>query len=146
LTERAAGVGERLAIARGFLNLLHKVCSLFPGRLDSQFFQNGGAAMYVVCVTVWVKEGDEDEFVLATLYNARCTRQEPGNRRFDVLRHEEEPGRFLLYEVYDSPDDFQAHQQTTHYLKWRDTVADWMAQKRQGIKHVSLFPEDENDW
>jgi autoinducer 2-degrading protein len=95
--------------------------------------------MYVVSVTIWVKPGTELQFVEATVENARHTRQEPGNVRFDVLRAEEDPCRFLLYEAYKSKDDFAAHQQTAHYLKWKSTVADWMAQPRQGVRHLSVF-------
>ena len=98
--------------------------------------------MYVVCVTVLVKPEFTEDFVEATLKNASGTRQEPGNTRFDVLRAEDDPNRFFLYEAYLTPEDFAAHQQTEHYLEWRETVADWMAQKRVGVKHTSIFPED----
>ena len=101
--------------------------------------------MYVVCVTVFVKPDAEQSFVDATLDNARETRQEPGNVRFDVLRSEANPSQFFLYEVYKNADSFRSHQRTEHYLKWRETVADWMAQPRQGVRHFSLFPEDP-DW
>lgn len=99
--------------------------------------------MYVACVTIWVKPGGEDKFVEATRANHEHTRREPGNLRFDVLRHEDEPGRFFLYEVYRTRDDFAAHQRTAHYLAWKETVADLMAQPRQGVRHWSLFPADE---
>jgi len=95
--------------------------------------------MYVVAVTVHVKEGFVDEFIQATLDNARSTREEPANLRFDVLRAEEDPARFLLYEAYESKEGFTTHQQTEHYLRWKQTVADWMARPRQGVKHTSLF-------
>ena len=36
-------------------------------------------------------------------------------------------------------DAFKAHQQTPHYLRWKDTVTDAMSQPRQGVKHHSLF-------
>lgn len=98
--------------------------------------------MYVVCVTVFVKEGRADAFVEATLANARGTRGEPGNRRFDVLRCNDDPNRFFLYEVYDGEEDFRSHQQTAHYRHWKETVADWMAHPREGVKHTSLFPDD----
>jgi len=100
--------------------------------------------MFVVCVTAHVKPGREQEFIEATLENALNTRREPGNVRFDVLRAVEPPTQFFLYEVYRSPDDFKAHQQTEHYLRWKAAVADWMAQPRQGVKHDSLFPADAN--
>ena len=99
--------------------------------------------MYVVAVTVHVKPECVSSFVEATLENARNTRQEPGNVRFDVLQAEGESTRFLLYEVYLSKDDFAAHQQTEHYLRWKQSVAEWMAQPRQGIKHTSVFFGDE---
>ena len=102
--------------------------------------------MYVVCVTVWVTPDRVEGFIEATLENARHTRNEPDNLRFDVSQCADEPTRFFLYEVYRDEAAFRAHQQTAHYLKWRETVADWMAQKRQGIKHRSLWPEDDAAW
>ena len=95
--------------------------------------------MYVVSVTVHVKPEHIEPFIQATLDNARHTRHEPGNVRFDVLRAEQEPVCFLLYEAYQTKDDFGKHQQTEHYLRWKQTVTDWMAQPRQGVKHQSLF-------
>jgi len=99
--------------------------------------------MYVVAVTVFVKPANVNDFVAVTLENARNTRREAGNLRFEVLRAEEDPNRFLLYEAYRQKDDFTAHQQTPHYLKWKQTVADWMAQPRQGVKHASIFFGDD---
>lgn len=101
--------------------------------------------MYVVCVRVHVKPERVEDFEAAILENARATRREPGNRRFDVLREEADPTRFFLYEVYCGAEDFAAHQKTPHYLAFRDRVADWMAEPRVGVKHTSLFPED-SDW
>jgi autoinducer 2-degrading protein len=98
--------------------------------------------MYVVSVTVQVKPEHVAAFLEASLENARQTRREPGNVRFDVSRAEEDVGRFLLYEVYRTKNDFASHQQTAHYLKWREAVAPWMAQPRQGVRHHSLFPPE----
>ena len=95
--------------------------------------------MYVVAVTIFVKSEFLDQFKDATLDNARNTRQEPGNVRFDVLQAEEDPCRFLLYEAYHTRDGFTAHQQTEHYQRWKTKVTDWMAQPRQGIRHHAIF-------
>jgi len=95
--------------------------------------------MYVVSVTIHVKPGAERQFIEATLDNARNTRTEPGNLRFDVSQGEDDPLLFLLHEVYRTRDDFARHQQTEHYLRWKRTVADWMAQPRQGVKYNSIF-------
>jgi len=101
--------------------------------------------MHVVCVTVHVKPDSLAQFTDAILANARGTRTEPGNVRFDVLQHAEDPTRFLLYEVYRTPADFTAHQQTPHYLEFKARAADWMAEPRVGVKYQSLFPADA-DW
>jgi autoinducer 2-degrading protein len=95
--------------------------------------------MYVVAVTVFVRPEQVAAFIDATLDNARNTRKEPGNVRFDVSQAEDDPSRFLLYEVYREKDDFSKHQQTEHYLRWKSTVADWMAQPRVGVKHKPVF-------
>jgi autoinducer 2-degrading protein len=95
--------------------------------------------MYVVSVTIHVKPEFVEPFIEATLDNARNTRREPGNLRFDVSRAEEDPNRFLLYEVYHTREDFAAHQQTPHYFRWRDAVTGWMAQPRQGVRHRAVF-------
>ncbi len=98
--------------------------------------------MFVVVVGIHVRPSHVEAFIDATLENARATRGEPGNVRFDLLRQEQDPNRFTLYEVYRGPEDFASHQQRAHYLKWRETVAEWMAEPRVGVRHRSLFPPD----
>ena len=95
--------------------------------------------MYVVSVTVFVKPEFIEPFIEATMDNATNARREPGNVRFDVSRAEEDPARFLFYEVYRDKDGFLAHQQTEHYLRWKAKVADWMAQPRVGVRHRGVF-------
>ncbi len=100
--------------------------------------------MYVVVVRVHVTADRVDDFVAATKANHEGTRREPGNLRFDVLRQEDDPCRFTLHEVYRTKEAFADHQKTAHYLAWKEAVAGWMAEPRQGIRHQSLFPSDES--
>jgi autoinducer 2-degrading protein len=95
--------------------------------------------MYVVAVTAFVKPEGVQAFIEATLDNARHTRQEPGNLRFDVLQSTEDPGHFLLYEAYRTEADFEAHHEAAHYLRWREATADLMAGPRSAVKCASLF-------
>lgn len=97
--------------------------------------------MHVTLVHVHVKPDHIDDFVAATKRNHEASIREAGNRRFDVLQSPENPGQFVLYEAYVSAEDAAAHKQTAHYLVWRDTVADWMAEPRQGIRYEGLFPQ-----
>ncbi|WP_404360304.1 antibiotic biosynthesis monooxygenase [Methylotuvimicrobium sp. KM1] len=97
--------------------------------------------MHVTLVHVHVKADYIDDFIAATKCNHEASIREAGNRRFDVLQSPENPGQFVLYEAYVSAEDAAAHKQTAYYLAWRDTVADWMAEPRQGIRYEGLFPQ-----
>lgn len=97
--------------------------------------------MHVTLVHVHVKPDHINDFIAATQLNHEASIQESGNRRFDVLQSPENPGQFILYEAYASAEDATAHKQTAHYLVWRDTVADWMAEARCGIRYEGLFPK-----
>lgn len=97
--------------------------------------------MHVTLVHVQVKNDHIDDFITATRLNHEASIREPGNRRFDVLQSPENPAQFILYEAYVSAEDAAAHKQTAHYLAWRDMVADWMAQPRQGVSYKGLFPK-----
>ena len=99
--------------------------------------------MYIVHVLVHVKPDQIDAFKAATLVNARSSVQEPGIARFDMLQQADDPARFVLVEVYRRPEDAASHKDTAHYQVWRDTVADMMAEPRNGIKYANLFPGDE---
>lgn len=96
---------------------------------------------YAVVVRIRVLPGLEAAFEAATEDNHRNTRLEPGNVRFDVLKHESETGHYRLYEMYRSLDDFKVHQQAAHYFRWRDTVNPMMAEQRQGEKFHVLHPD-----
>ena len=98
--------------------------------------------MFIVHVFVQVKRDRVDEFVKASLENARNSVQEQGIARFDVIQQQDDETRFVLVEVYRTPDDAVKHKETAHYGKWRDTVADMMAEPRKGIKYDNLFPDD----
>jgi autoinducer 2-degrading protein len=101
--------------------------------------------MLVVHVFVHVKSGQVEAFQQATLENARNSIQEPGIARFDIIQQQDDLTRFVLVEVYRTPDDPARHKETAHYQKWRDTVADMMAEPRTSIKYTNVFP-DEKGW
>lgn len=97
--------------------------------------------MHVTLVHVHVKPDNIEDFLRATRANHLASVQEPGNLRFDVLQAPDDPTRFVLYEGYASAEDAAAHKQTAHYLSWRDSVAGWMAEPRQGIPYRGLYPD-----
>jgi autoinducer 2-degrading protein len=97
--------------------------------------------MIVTIVHVEVKPEYVESFIRATTENHLESVKEPGNLRFDVLQNDAEPNRFVLYEAYETEELAAAHKTTAHYLRWRETVAPWMAVPREGIRHTAIVPD-----
>ena len=95
---------------------------------------------YIVSVTIHVQPEQRAAFIAASRDNAEHSRQEPGCLQFDVAQHHDQPDCFHLYEAYRTPADFAVHQQSAHYLRWREAVNPWMAQPRVGVKWTRLSP------
>lgn len=102
--------------------------------------------MIVTFVHVWVKEDKIADFIKITRWNHEESIKEPGNLRFDFLQDATQSNKFTLYEAYDSEESAAAHKNSPHYLKWRETVADWMAKPREGIKHKIISPAEREKW
>ena len=100
--------------------------------------------MLIVLVHVNVKSQFIEAFKEASLENASHSIKEAGVARFDVIQQTENPTKFVLVEVYKTADAPAAHKETAHYARWRDTVAEMMAEPRQGIKYTNIFPSDDN--
>lgn len=99
--------------------------------------------MIVVHVHARVKPEFIEAFKAATIENARQSVQEPGVARFDVIQQADDPARFILVEVYRTPEAPAQHKETRHYQVWRDTVAEMMAEPRTSVRYVNVFPPDE---
>jgi autoinducer 2-degrading protein len=96
--------------------------------------------MFIAHVHVHVKPEHLEAFRQAAVENARHSVQEPGIARFDVVQQADDPTRFVLVEVYRTPD--VRHKETPHYAKWRDAVADMMVEPRTSVKFANVFPDD----
>ena len=102
--------------------------------------------MIVTCVHVHVKPDKIEDFKKVTKANHDESVKEPGNLRFDLLQDVRVPEKFMIYEAYESEEAAAAHKNTAHYTTWRDAVADWMAEPRQGIKYNIVTPTDKSQW
>jgi autoinducer 2-degrading protein len=102
--------------------------------------------MLVVHVHVRVRPGQVEEFLAATLVNARASLAEPGVLRFDVIQDEADPAHVVLVEVYRDGDASAAHKLTPHYATWRDAVAEMMAEPRASTRFSAVFPPDDENW
>ncbi|OHE19314.1 MAG: antibiotic biosynthesis monooxygenase [Syntrophobacterales bacterium GWF2_56_9] len=98
--------------------------------------------MLIVHVHVHVKPECVEVFKQVSLENARNSVQEPGIARFDVCQQAADPTRFILVEVYRTPDAPAKHKETAHYAAWRDAVASMIAEPRTSVKCANVFPPD----
>ena len=101
--------------------------------------------MFIVHVFVHVKADQVEAFKQASLANASESVKEPGVARFDVIQQQDDPTRFVLVEVYRTPNDPAKHKETAHYQAWRDAVEPMMAEPRSSVKYSNIFP-DESGW
>jgi quinol monooxygenase YgiN len=97
--------------------------------------------MLIVHVNVHVKPEAVEMFKSASADNARASMKEPGIARFEVLQRQDDPTRFLLVEIYRTPEAPAAHKETKHYQIWRDAVAPMMAEPRASVKFANVFPD-----
>ncbi|GAB4544356.1 MAG: (4S)-4-hydroxy-5-phosphonooxypentane-2,3-dione isomerase [Anaerolineae bacterium] len=101
--------------------------------------------MEVAVITLHVKADKIEEFKAVALENARASIQEAGILRFDVIQRQDDPTYFMLYEVYRTPEDIEAHRQTPHYAKWRERSPELIAD-RTSFRYAVLTPLDEANW
>ncbi len=102
--------------------------------------------MHVLIVTIKIKPGHKDAFIEAMLGDAiGSVRDEPGCYRFDVFQDEEDANTIYLNEVYKDKAALEAHTKMPHFLKWRETVEDWLAEAPQVAHCSNIFPTND-DW
>ena len=99
--------------------------------------------MLIVHVHVHVKPESVASFLQATIENARSSVREPDIARFEVVALQDDATRFVLIEVYRTPEAVAAHRATAHYAKWRDAVEPMMAEPRQRALYNAVFPDAE---
>jgi quinol monooxygenase YgiN len=80
----------------------------------------------VTLLAHYVTQSTETDSVLADLF-AMCRAveaEEPGCLAYRILRDREHPDEIWLYEVYDSPESFEAHRTTAHFRHYiEDRIA-----------------------
>jgi (4S)-4-hydroxy-5-phosphonooxypentane-2,3-dione isomerase len=102
--------------------------------------------MLVVHVHARLRPDRVEDFLAATLVNARASLAEPGVLRFDVIQDQADPAHVVLVEVYRDADAPAAHKLTPHYAAWRDAVAEMMAEPRTSERYSAVFPAAGEGW
>ena len=67
-------------------------------------------AKFAIVATVKTVPGKRDEYLKHLKAHAqRCLATEPGTLKFEILVPQKEADTIMLYEVYASPEAFEAH-------------------------------------
>jgi (4S)-4-hydroxy-5-phosphonooxypentane-2,3-dione isomerase len=98
--------------------------------------------MYIVHVYVHVKNDQVKAFIAATQENASNSVKEPGIARFDIIQQADDPSRFILVEVYRTPEDAAKHKETKHFYRWREVAEAMMAEPRTRVIYKNIYPDD----
>jgi (4S)-4-hydroxy-5-phosphonooxypentane-2,3-dione isomerase len=93
---------------------------------------------FVLQVQIRIKPENVDAFMARLLENAAAARKEPGCRQFDVVVDPKDAASVMLYEVYDSDEAFEAHQQTAAFKKYVAEAVPLLASRERRVwKRVS---------
>lgn len=98
--------------------------------------------MIVAMINVHVKPEYVDAFTSAIRENANNSIKEPGVARFDVYQQSDDPARFALIEIYRNEEAVTHHRESAHYIRWRDTVTEMMAELRVRTTYNIVFPTE----
>lgn len=85
---------------------------------------------FALLVHLRVRPESADEFrdhLLAAA--AAAVREEPHCHRFDVARDEQDPSRFVLFEVYTDAAGLEHHHTTPHFLAFQDYAREHVLEK-----------------
>ena len=97
--------------------------------------------MLIVHVQVHVKPEAVAMFKSASIANARESVKESGIARFDVLQQQDDPTRWVLYEVYDNEQAWLDHRRAEHFLAFMEVgnraIVTREATKLTGVNVVS---------
>ena len=89
-----------------------------------------------------VKENILDAFIQETVKNVQGSLEEQEVVSFDFLQSKDDPTKFLLVEVNKNEASVVTHQQTSHYMIWKEAVNGMMEQPRTKMAYSNVFPMD----
>lgn len=81
--------------------------------------ENGETAFFI---DIEVKPGTESEFEAAVLKSVKCSRLEPGNITFNIHKLYHDERKYVLYEVWRTPEHFKAHLNRPYTKVLMDTL------------------------
>ena len=79
-----------------------------------------------------IKPDKVNEFMALLKHHLKWTMEnEPGCRRFDIVKDEQDDNIFHLYELYDDQDSLEKHAQSPTLAKLRAKFPDWLVKQER---------------
>ena len=98
--------------------------------------------MHILIVHARVKAEFIDAFKQATIINAENSAKEPGIARFDFMQQQDDPSKFVLFEVYRDDAAPAKHKETAHYNEWVEKVTHMFEEPRTRAFYTNISPDD----
>lgn len=76
--------------------------------------------MLIQVVYLEVQPEKREAFLAEARANVQASRAETGVMQFDLLQQNDDPTRFMLYEVYRDEAALEAHRHTPHFQRWAE--------------------------
>ena len=76
--------------------------------------------MLIQVVYLEVQPEKQEAFLTEARANVQASRTETGVMQFDLLQQNDDPTRFMLYEVYRDEAALEAHRHTPHFQRWAE--------------------------
>ena len=94
-----------------------------------------------VVVSVQIKPDRIDDFLKVIEEDAIGSREREngGCLRFDVLRDQSDPTKFIFYEVYKDDEAAARHRETPHFKLWTDFKASGGVVSQSAVKADAIF-------
>jgi quinol monooxygenase YgiN len=81
---------------------------------------------FTLVLRLKIKEGAAAKFEAAFAKAAHATRQEKGNRAYDLNRDTQTPTQYLLYERWQNLSALEGHLKTLYITKLLAELGDWL--------------------
>lgn len=95
--------------------------------------------MYIVLIWLDIRAQDVDAFLVNTLEMGHAALKQKGTRRFEVLRDDNVPTKFVVYMATKSRTEHENHLTTSHAKQWLAQVTPMLASPMLQDSYTQLF-------
>jgi autoinducer 2-degrading protein len=104
-------------------------------------FEAESKRLSALVVKVRVKPEYREQFLEQMWADALGSeKNEPGCLMFNIVQDGADPNVIHLFEVYKDDQAVEAHKTAPHFLKWRETTKDWLAEPLQIARCSTVYP------